>query len=203
LKPIVALVLALGFSTSAYAVTHLGAEFTVDVVSYSGNTATFKYTADFSAGTWTGRDYITAIDFGLDGYKVVSSNLDSTTAAGTWSNTTGPSAAGTCKESTATFFCSDDPFAVPNQPTTGVVEWVVTVVFDSAIDPADFANTTNHIGAFFCDIDATGAANCGDGLSVGTAFGDGDGDGDVSEPATLLLLGAGLLGLALRRRRIA
>lgn len=193
----------------AMAVIHNGGEFTVSASqTVSGSdTVTFVYTADFT-GWLGGADFIFAVDFGLGGPNIMSVSLDSTTATGTWVASNGPSSANGCGDSSVVQACAEG--SSPFQATSGIVTWTFTVVFDSGVTSADWEDSNNHIGAFFCNIGQPGP-DCGEqgggklGLSEETTFGDGGEDGedggDLPEPGTLALLGVGLLGLGLRMRR--
>lgn len=177
-------------------VMHLGGTFYVEALSYSGNTGTFQYNASMDG--FTGRDYIASIDFGISGNHVTSSSLLDTNAAGTWSSgETGPtnaSGGGQCQGTSDVFVCSDDIIDGIDQATAGNIWWKFKVTFEDAITAESLRNG-GHIGAFFCGINsANDRLNCGDGLSQSSPIG-------VPEPGTLSLLGAGLLGLGLMKRK--
>jgi PEP-CTERM motif len=202
----------------ALAVVHSGGTFTVSASVVDANTIDFVYTADFDTPGWTGaQQFIFAIDFKLDGYTVDTIDSFSTTAPGNWVTAAGPSNSNGCGGVNDTFACAEDnPFSeATGAATSGSYTWSFRVTFTTDVDPADFSNTTNHIGAFFLLCQDTPNPNDGDareckgqnGLSENTTFdgGDGggeDGGGDMPEPGTLALFGLGLLALGgLRRRR--
>jgi len=198
-------------------IVHNGATFEVFASVLGSNTATFKYVADFDnpAPGWIssgGLDYIIAVDFKLEGYDIVSIDSFSTTASGDWAAGAGPSAGGGCGGNNSTFACAgDDPFLeFDGAQTIGTLEWLFTVTFDKDIVVADFANSRNHIGAFFQRCDFTENPNDGDarkcknglGLSEYTSFDPPpDPDNPVPVPGTLVLLGLGLLGVGWSRKR--
>ena len=199
----------------AGAIVHNGATFEVTATVVDANTAAFQYTADFTDPGWLasgGLDYIFAIDFKLENYEVDNIDLFSTNATGGWAATTGNTNANGCSTSlNSSFVCAwDDPFDESSAALAqGILTWDFTVSFTEDVDPDDFLNTNNHIGAFFKRCDYTAKPNDGDarkckpgvGLSGNESFGPPDPDPDpMPVPGTLLLLGLGLGFLARARR---
>lgn len=207
---------------SAGALTFEGGTFNVSASLVGGKQADFVYSVDFNnPGPWTGWDYISAIDFGLSGYTVVTIDSFSTTASGNWITKLGPSNSNGCNNVSGAFACAEDnPFSeATGQQTTGAYVWNFRVTFDKNVNAADFLSTENHIGAFGqrCET-KQGVRVCkgGVGLSETTPFTSSSsssstsgGEGSTSstsgttvpEPSSsLVLLGLGLIGLGFARR---
>lgn len=184
-----------------------GNDITLDV-SGSGTSWTVTYSINTAGNTNPGSG-IASVSFVLTGFSMAS-GVSLTAAPGGiagWSTGNGPSNAGGCQGSTSNHICSGDISVLANpsggfsaSPLSGATytwSWSITGQTFGGFD----ANT--HIQALFGNIQTT--QDCGKTpapcfkqtglISSHTA--------SVPEPGTMLLFGAGLLGLGALRRRLS
>jgi hypothetical protein len=133
---------------------------------------------------------ISAVDF-----KIGSSDTFSGTVAapnGTWNTSSGSLGNGGCGNNSGGFICSQAASTSSFAATGGVLTWSWTGV-DVTGDL-----TINHVGYKYDN--GTGTLN---GMIVSdSTFGGGGGGTSVPEPGVLQLLGVGLVGLGMMRRRL-
>jgi hypothetical protein len=133
---------------------------------------------------------ISAVDF-----KIGSSDIFSGTVAapnGTWNTSSGSLGNGGCGNNSGGFICSQAASTSSFAATGGILTWSWTGV-DVTGDL-----TINHVGYKYDN--GTGTLN---GMIVSdSTFGGGGGGTSVPEPGVLQLLGVGLVGLGMMRRRL-
>jgi hypothetical protein len=133
---------------------------------------------------------ISAVDF-----KIGSSDTFSGTVAapnGTWNTSSGSLGNGGCGNNSGGFICSQAASTSSFAATGGILTWSWTGV-DVTGDL-----TINHVGYKYDN--GTGTLN---GMIVSdSTFGGGGGGTSVPEPGVLQLLGVGLVGLGMMRRRL-
>jgi hypothetical protein len=133
---------------------------------------------------------ISAVDF-----KIGSSDTFSGTVAapnGTWNTSSGSLGNGGCGNNSGGFICSQAASTSSFAATGGILTWSWTGV-DVTGDL-----TINHVGYKYDN--GTGTLN---GMIVSdSTFGGGGGGTSVPEPGVLQLLGVGLVGLGIMRRRL-
>jgi len=133
---------------------------------------------------------ISAVDF-----KIGSSDTLSGTVVppnGTWNTSSGSLGNGGCGNNSGGFICSQAGSTSSFAATGGILTWSWTGV-DVTGDVA-----VNHVGYKYDN--GTGSLN---GMIVSdSTFGSGGGGTSVPEPSVLQLLGVGLVGLGVMRRRL-
>ncbi len=190
---IIALLALIAASTFAAAdtVTYNGGVFGLQLIAQSGDTYTFRYTADFTGWESSNQQYIDAINFGTGGNPdIVSAVLIGTNAGdiSAWlANVTNANNGG-CSGGNANEVClQSNP--TDQILTSGTYYWDVSITYTGTLSADNLQNAP--IRAWFGPVkpNGNGAGLLSDNVNI-----------KVPEPATFAMLGFGLVGLIGYRR---
>lgn len=202
---------ALGFGSSAAAFAVYQDGLGVDVTySVSGQTVSFTYTADFTGATtsWIGETMDAfSLQFGaaanatmIDSFTATITGLPGTNTAGTWTGFRDKVSGTGCSNVDADALCYTVlPTATGGDGATIIAAtthfWYFDVTFDEAVDVAEVLAGEHSIKFLSVKQLPRGGWTVGNQLSQEGPF------TSVPEPISAALVGAGLLGMALLRRR--
>ncbi len=171
-----------------------GSEITLDYSIVSSTNLLITLTIDTSSYTGPLTDWISAVAI-KPASQVAAASLSSTTAPGTWTFMLGGLANGNCTGSGSGFMCAEDGTSAVTDGSS--YQWVFDVTVASAnkwlLDTLGASVKVNY----------DNTTNCENGCltSEGITLQPGGPPLEVPEPQTLALVGLGLLGMAVARRR--
>jgi hypothetical protein len=172
-------------------------------VNGAGTDWTVTLTINTSGNTNSG-DGIAAVEFKLNGFTFSGVTGLATTAGGTWTAASGPSAAGGCNGVNNTFICAQQASflggGAPGAPLDGSTwSWTWTIAGQT------FQNFDSlHIGVVFGELATSGCGSNPTPCFKSTGNISATTGELIPEPGTMALFGTGLLSLAgAIRRRLA